>query len=574
MPGKIEEQLKEFSLLKRSLLSKEKEIREKNRGYFGRKEKFIVFLSVSDGQTRACVYSASANTLEAGIKMVQQLCNKNHQRSRIKGARLEAVISPESMSLDEFFVLSTKTKKNYLRKGISFDAQFNLAFMEQEVLSNAFILKSSKKQQDVISLKNINAYAKASRGFKYPIQEQHVKQIIVFDTVGFFCEGDEVVELESGGLNHGRRKLPQADPNTVYQVIESSSRFLAGEVKENGAFTYGYFTHFYKEIKWYNMLRHASTIYSMIEAYTLTKSDDLKKSIDRAVGYLIDEGVILKSHRTYGTAAYVVDKKNDNEIKLGANGVALLALCKYTSVFEDTSYMHVMRALGRGIQSMQEEDGRFIHILYAEDLQVKEAFRIIYYDGEAAFALMRLYALDRDESWLNTVIRTFDYFIANDYWKHHDHWLSYCTNELTKYLPEDKYYLFGLKNVERKLEFIYHRETTYPTFLELLMAAHHMIGMIKQQGKEHLLEEFPTDRVYETIEKRALYQLNGYFFPETAMYMKYPDKIEGAFFIRHHSFRTRIDDIEHYLSGYYHYYTEYLGEGIPAQKQKEMIRSD
>lgn len=574
MPWKIEEQLKGFSLLKQSLLSKEKDIAEKNRGFFGRKQKFIVFLSVSDGSTRASVYSASANTLEAGIKMVQQLCSKNLKSSERLIVRLEAVVSPEPMTLEEFFTLSTKTKKNYLRKGISFDEQFNLAFMEQEVLSNAFILKSTKKTQDVLSLKNINTYAKAHRGFQYPILESHIKQVILFNTIGFFCENGSVEELESGGLNHGRRKLPEADADTVFRVIESSSRFLAGEVKENGAFTYGYFSHFYKEIKWYNMLRHASTIYSMIEAYTLTKSGDLKNSIDRAIGYLIDEGIVLKSHRTYGTAAYVVDEKNDNEIKLGANGVALLALCKYTSVFEDTSYMHVMKALGRGIQSMQEKDGRFVHILYAEDLQVKEAFRIIYYDGEAAFSLMRLYELDREESWLRTVVRTFDYFIEHEYWKHHDHWLSYCTNELTKYLPEDKYFQFGLKNVERKLEFIYHRETTYPTFLELLMAAHHMIGVMKQQGKDYLLEDFPTERVYETIEKRALYQLNGYFFPETAMHMKYPNRIEGAFFIRHHSFRTRIDDIEHYLSGYCHYYMEYLGEESPAGKQKEMILND
>lgn len=43
------------------------------------------------------------------------------------------------------------------------------------------------------------------------------------------------------------------------------------------------------------------------------------------------------------------------------------------------------------------------HILNYPDLTVKEKFRIIYYDGEAALALLRLYQQDNDEVWLNVV---------------------------------------------------------------------------------------------------------------------------------------------------------------------------
>ncbi|REH90846.1 poly(glycerol-phosphate) alpha-glucosyltransferase, partial [Staphylococcus felis] len=129
-----------------------------------------------------------------------------------------------------------------------------------------------------------------------------------------------------------------------------------------------------------------------------------------------------------------------------------------------------------------------------------------------------------------------------------------CTNELVKIVPKEQYYTFGIKNVANYLDFIYQRETTFPTFLELLMATYHLIQDAKRNGFEDLVQSLiDEEQLLSTIHRRADYQRTGYFYPEIAMYFKNPKRILGSFFIKHHGFRVRIDDIEHYLSGYIQY---------------------
>ena len=222
-------------------------------------------------------------------------------------------------------------------------------------------------------------------------------------------------------------------------------------------------------------------------------------------------------------------------------------------------YLKVAQKVANGILTMINKNTfETTHVLNYPDLSVKEKFRIVYYDGEAALALLRLYQHDYNEKWLDTVKNLVDQFIAKDYWKYHDHWLGYCTNELVQINPEAKYFKFGIKNVSTHLNYIKNRETTFPTFLEMLMATYRLIQKAKQEGYVQLVESLIDEqKLIDIIHIRADYQRTGFFYPELAMYFKNPARILGSFFIKHHGYRVRIDDIEHYVSGYVQYQKEF-----------------
>lgn len=526
-----------------------------------------LFFSVSDRKERAHVVHVSGESFEKawnqGIIKLRRLLDKHKLKQG--WLRVDWVTHVEATNWDDLNKRLQGTKRNYFRYGLAFDHALEQAFLEQELNANAMLYLGGDVESAQLNEKNFTKYAVSRYGKKAVLDFSQQAPVHVFSTQGVFCDASGECHLLAGsGLNAGRRELPSLALEQVGRLIETASSYLAGQVKKTGEFFYGWHPCFDRKIATYNTLRHVSSTYAMIEAWEVTGDKTLKSAIDRSVGYFTQ--TLIKTYTLAGgeTVAYLTDI--DDEIKLGGNAVCLLALVKYCEATGSRDHVPLLEQLALGILHMQDvSTGRFDHILNAGDLSVKQAFRIIYYDGEAAFGLMRLYGLTQDFRWLASVEKAFEYFISNKHWKAHDHWLSYCVNELTRYKPEEKYFRFGIQNISGHLDFVLERITTYPTLLELMMAAEQMLARLKTMPDMHVLQNLDLDKFYRALDYRANYLVNGYFWPEMAMYFKNPERIIGSFFIRHHSFRVRIDDVEHYLSGFVAYRKYLLRESGKVQ---------
>ena len=515
----------------------------------GGKAGHAVLISVCNTEQRASVFTGTGKDVEtawqnADDQVAAFLMDSNFDARWVKA---DVVFTSEVVDTDELSQQLKKSRDGFFRYGVAFDEKYQLALLEAEMNG----AKIYDYDHDCIYFEYLNKYLKkADREQLEKLPETYT----LFQTVGWFCDEENAVyELNHEGLEYGRRNVELIDDAYVEDLIFNASEFLMEQVKEDGSFIYGYYPRFDNELDSYNIMRHVSTIWSLICRYRMTESEELAAVIDKTIEYALNS-VLYADENT----AYLYEEKSD-EIKLGGNGVTIIALTEYMDALGGDQYVDICRKLGNGILTMMnQETGEYYHVLNG-DFSRKEEYRTVYYDGEATFALCRLYALTGEEQWLNAAKSAVDHFIEADYTQYKDHWVAYSMNEITKYTNEPAYYTFALQNAQKNLKEIYERDTTYHTYLEMLMVSFETYDRMVSEGvqSEYLDEEFELDELLRTIYKRADRMLNGYFYPEYAMYMRAPSKILDTFMVRHDGYRVRIDDVQHNIGGYYLYYKNY-----------------
>ncbi len=508
----------------------------------------VVFISVCDTKKRAKVFSGSGTSLEEAWTNADMAAEDFLKVNDVDAQWVKAdiVYVSEEIQMTELEQAVQASRSEFFRYGVVLDENYKNAFLEAE-LNGAKIFEYDAGG---IDLNYLNLYLRNAGKEEIEVLPE---KCIVFQCIGSICdENGDIYELYNNGLEYGRRKITKVDAEYTEALIKSAVDFLTAQLKEDGSFVYGMYPRFDNEIENYNIVRHAAAIWSMVCRYRMTGEENLVASIESAIGYML-ENVIYQNDET----AYLYEEKDD-EIKLGGCGLALISMTEYMDASGKTDYTEVCKKLGNGILTMLDQtNGSFYHVLNG-DFTKKEAFRTVYYDGEAAFGLCQLYGLTGEQKWLDAATSAVENFIRSDYWQYKDHWVAYSMNAITKYIDDPRYYDFALENAQRNLEMIHDRDTTYHTYLELLMATFEVYDRMIENGiQTEYLQQFDLTYFLETIDVRANRMLNGYFYPEYAMYMENPQRVLGTFMVRHDGYRIRIDDVQHNVGAFYLYQKNY-----------------
>lgn len=537
---------------------------------FGSDKPCTLFLSASTLKDRAVVRHAVQNTPEQAWSAVMASLEKVFAgKEQPSILRVDWITSTVNMAWSDYLDKLKSGKRDWLRKGISFDKDYNLIFTEQELNANSIVYATgSESIKGEFQLKEVSAYCRQRFERGFPKMNRKDK-VILFNTSAIFIQDGmaEPLRLIDKEDVAERRELNLDKPELFINMAKAATNYLVAQCQDDGSFVYGFYPCNDKVIKGYDVHHHLGTLFAMTEVYSVSEDGDNKKAlgaaIERGLEYAINNCVAYRKTPDDENIAYF----NDGKITtVGMSGLALLALSKWTTATGTKKYIPLMKATARSIFSLQKADGTFIHALNMKDFSVRKDAIVPSYDGEAIYGMLRLYAITKDNELIESCERILNRFIETEYWKNHDHWLSYAVNEFTLYRPEEKYFELGINNT------LINAAADSSIRLEQIMATTKMIEHMKSLPEMKILLERVDEKEFYSIAKLCAEQLiDAYFFSEVAMYFKMPEHILNSFFARNDSFRVRIDDLQHGISGVLAY-TEYLKGVQPIEEPPQVVK--
>lgn len=205
----------------------------------------------------------------------------------------------------------------------------------------------------------------------------------------------------------------------------------------------------------YSLPRHAGTTYALALLYGLLKgrpgvSDEqiarFKEGAERAIGYLatmVEKGTCKDQDRDFVCVA------SGPRTDLGSSALPLVAIMEYERQTGDARYRDLGRRLANFMLYMQKPDGEFCHQYDVVKARRSCKETMLYYSGEAAFALALTYKHIKDGRYMKAVERSLDYLTGASYWPlslkflfGEEHWTCIAAEEAWPHVNKASYARF------------------------------------------------------------------------------------------------------------------------------------
>lgn len=335
-------------------------------------------------------------------------------------------------------------------------------------------------------------------------------------------------------------------------AARSGGDYLVRVQKPDGSFHYYYDAAQDRfDSRRYNIIRHAGATLSLLDLYKVTREVRYLESARRAMYFLKTRFRGGRGHNTI----YVLDY--DGKAKLGANGLALVALAREIQLDPKFADRKSAASLANLILAMQRKDGSF-ETRFRIRQDEPSGTASLYYPGEAMLGLIRLFELNHDKQLLEAARRAADFLIESQRTMSSlpaDAWLMQALEALYKIGNEKKYAEHTLALAEAMIadQYTDNDPENYaggfgPGSPRATPAASRAEGLVSAYRIARLTGDPRASRIAASLKASAGFQLAQQFTARSNAQVPNPRRAAGGFREGLTSMKIRIDFVQHNIS--------------------------
>jgi hypothetical protein len=237
-------------------------------------------------------------------------------------------------------------------------------------------------------------------------------------------------------------KTPSIDRETLKSAALAAGRYLARHVKEDGSYRYEIDPIDNADMPGYNWPRHSGATWYLSDVAIYSKDSYLQRAAERAAkrlaGYaLVDCG----EHRCIAEG---------DRADLGSTALALLAFSELVEGGLLPELKQPILELCAFLRSQQRPDGEFMHFYDRVNKRPIDQ-QVLYYTGEASFALSRASRITGDSRDLDAAHKALAVLVERPFWYvgwryfwGAEHWTCHAMNDLWDRAPNPQALRFCL----------------------------------------------------------------------------------------------------------------------------------